>query len=107
MKRIAGLLVLVSATAYASPTPLVIPPKEWREDPEASSALSVRTAKANPLGPIETTSAAQAYFPTEKGIGLYVTRASAETPTHDAAARAALDAFLAAPERAKTHDHRR
>jgi hypothetical protein len=103
VKRIAGLLVLVSATAYAAPTPMIIPPKDWREDPEASSALSIRTANANPLGAIQTQSAAQAYFPTEKGIGLYVTRASAETGAdHGAAARAALDAFLASPERAKT-----
>ncbi|MDX2090474.1 MAG: hypothetical protein SFX73_21630 [Kofleriaceae bacterium] len=102
MKRLAGLLVLVSATASASPTPMANPPTDWREDPEASSALSIRTAKANPLGSIETATAARAYFPTEKGIGLYVARASAETGAdHRAAATAAIDAIYAAPERAK------
>ena len=102
MKRLAGALVLVASVAHASPTPLVMPPADWQEDPEASSALSVRAAQTHPLGDVAASTAAKAYVPADKGIALYVTRASAETAgAHGPPARAALDAFLAAPERAK------
>jgi hypothetical protein len=93
---------LAFTTAEAAPTPLVTPPAGWHEDPEISSELSMKAAGAHPLGDTPTTSAAQAYFPATPGIGLYVTRSAAQTGTdHGAAARAALDAFEGAPERAK------
>jgi hypothetical protein len=99
---LAGALAFAPAIAAAAPTPLVTPPAGWHEDPEISSQLSMKEAATQPFGDTPTTSAVQAYFPASPGIGLYVTRSSAQTGTaHGAAARAALDAFDNAPERAK------
>lgn len=102
MKRLAAALVLVAGVAHAAPTPVVTPPTDWREDPESSAALSIRVAESHPLGAIAASTAAQAYVPAAPGIALFVTRSSAETGgDHGAPARAALEAFLAAPDRAK------
>jgi hypothetical protein len=85
-------LCLLSATALAAPTPILVPPAGWTADPEQAAAII-----AHEVG--DQKPAVEVYVPRQPGVALIASRFSA--PPSGDAARGAIDDLYGAADRAK------